>query len=203
MRSNHLLHVPVIGQPTGWECGPASLASVLQYFGKPYSVGEVARLAGTKHSGTDHAQLVSAAVQVGATVFEHAGGGRGALRVATELVACGLPVIVGWWSMWAGDTDFAETWTLGERQERDCGHYSVVHGFTPSTLLVMDPQDGTIGCCEWADTEWQRVWYDTDGDAFERVGQWFMALNFDGRCFAERFGAGRDYLPSSSVMVRP
>lgn len=199
MRSRHLLHVPTIGQPSAWDCGSASVAAVLQYFGKPYSVSDVARLAGTTRARTDHAQLVAAAVRAGATVYENANGGRKALRVVTELVACGLPVIVGWWSMWAGDTDWSAAWSPSERKARDCSHYSVVRGFTPMTLLLMDPQDGasgrTIGACEVADTEWREVWYDTDGAAYERVRHWFMALNFDGRNFAPRFGAGRDYEP--------
>lgn len=204
-RNTHILHVPIVGQKTGYECGNTALTSVLQYFGKVYSVADIAALANTRKVGTDHGDLIAAAVKTGATVFAKSGGGKSALKEVVDFVARGLPVICGWWTMWPGekfgqvDRDYDKTWTLKEREARDCGHYSVLRGYTPSTLLFMDPQDGlrgdTIGYCEYADDEWMRVWYDTDTDAYELVKTWYMAINFEGRRFAGELGAGEDFPP--------
>lgn len=204
-RATHILHVPIIGQRTAYECGNTVLTSVLQYHGKHYSVAELEALAGTKHTGTDHGGLIDAATKVGATVFARSGGGQKALTELIGFIDRGLPVIVGWWSMWPGeklgevDVDYDKRWTLAERKKRDAGHYSVLRGYTPETLLFMDPQDGyhgdTIGYCTWADFEFMRLWYDTDTDAYELVKNWYMVVNFEGRTFADRFGAGKDFTP--------
>jgi predicted double-glycine peptidase len=201
-RTTHILNVPIIGQKTAFECGNTALTSVLQYFGKHYSVAEVAALANTTKDGTDHGDMIAAAVKTGATVFA-ASGRKSALKEAAGLVARGLPVICGWWAMWPGekvgqvDVDYDKTWTLKERIARDCGHYSVLRGYTPTTLLFMDPQDGyaggTIGYCEYADDEWMRIWYDTDTPQYELVKNWYMAINFEGRRFAEELGTGEDF----------
>lgn len=193
MRHTHILHVPVIRQRTSYECGNTALTSVLQYFGKHYSVDTLATLANTRTVGTDHGDMIAAAVKTGATVFARSGGGETALADVVELVSRGIPVIVGWWSMDNGP-HFDERWTLEERAARDSGHYSVVCGYTPSTLLLMDPDNGPR---EFADEEWMRVWYDTDTDAYERVTTWYMALNFAGLRFTEEFGGGRDFVPAT------
>lgn len=202
-RNTHILPVPVIGQRTSYECGNTTLTAVLQYLGKHYSTTEVGALANTKKDGTDHADLIAAAVATGATVFARSGGGKTALREVTDFVSRGLPVICGWWAMWPGEKlgevglDYDKAWTLKQRIARDCGHYSVLRGYTPTTLLFMDPQDGlpgsTIGYCEYADAEWLRVWYDTDTDAYELVKTWYMVINYEGRRFADEIGAGEDH----------
>lgn len=201
-RATHILPVPIIGQRTGYECGNTALTCVLQYLGKHVTVAEVARLAGTTKNGTDHADMIAGALKAGATVFARSGGGKRALDEVVSFVSRGLPVICGWWSMWAGDADFDPGWSLQERVERDCGHYSVLRGYTPSTLLFMDPQDGlsgtTIGYCEIADDEWLRVWYDTDTAHYELVKTWYMVLNLEDRLFARDLGVGRDHRPRRS-----
>jgi hypothetical protein len=204
-RATHILQVPVIGQPTGYECGNTALACVLQYLGKHYTVSELAALAGTSRSGTDHADMIAGAVKTGAHVFARSGGGRRAIKEIVSFVSRGLPVICGWWSMSTGDhpgqadVDYHRGWTLRERIARDCGHYSVLRGYTPSTLLFMDPQDSlagtTTGYCEYTDAEWLRVWYDTDTPAYQLVKNWYMVVNFDGRLFADEIGDGADHRP--------
>lgn len=205
-RATHILQVPVIGQRTGYECGNTALTAVLQYLGVHVTVDEVGRLAGTRREGTDHAGMIAAAVKTGAHVFARSGGGgKTALKEVVGFVSRGLPVVCGWWSMGVGaavgevDADYDRGWTRKQRAARDCGHYSVLRGYTPSTLLFMDPQDGlagtTIGYCEYADAEWLRVWYDTDTDAYELVKNWYMVVNYDGRLFAKEIGAGQDHRP--------
>lgn len=202
-RATHVLQVPIIGQRTGYECGNTALTCVLQYLGKHVTASEVARLAGTTKSGTDHAQMIAGAVKAGATVFARSGGGERAVGEMVEFVSRGLPVICGWWSMWAGDVDYDAGWSLERRVKRDCGHYSVLRGYTPDSLLFMDPQDGlagaTIGYCEYSDDEWLRVWYDTDTADYELVKNWYMVVNFEGRLFAPELGSGQDHRASAAL----
>jgi hypothetical protein len=212
-RATHILQVPIIGQKTAFECGNTVLTSVLQYHGKHYSVADILELAGTKNTGTDHGDMIAAAVKTGAAVFARSGGGAKALREVLGFVERGLPVIVGWWSMWPGekvgevDVDYDKNWDPKERKRRDAGHYSVLRGYTPTTLLFMDPQDGyhgdTIGYCEWADDEFMRVWYDTDTDAYELVKTWYMVVNYDGRRFADELGAGEDFFARTEKKTKP
>lgn len=194
-RTLHTLPVPVIGQPSSFSCGNTCLAAVVQYFGKPYSPAELAVLAGTTKDGTDHATLVAGAVATGATVFAKE---KGTLAELAAFIQRGLPVIVGWWSMGPGDAHFDKKWTLGQRKQRDCGHFSVIRGTTTDGFSFMDPQDGdderTIGYCEKPAKAFETVWYDTDGPAYEKVVRWYMVLNYAGRRFAKDHG-GEDHRP--------
>jgi ABC-type bacteriocin/lantibiotic exporter with double-glycine peptidase domain len=184
----------VIGQRTSYECGNTALASIVQYFGKHHSPTELAKIAGTNKNGTDHAELVKAALATGAHVFTKANGSFGELA---QFVSMGLPAIVGWWSMDPGEKDFDAKWTLAQRRDNDCGHFSVVCGTTPTGFMFMDPQDGdndeTIGRCEKADETFKRVWYDTDTDAFVRVTRWYMVLNYSGLRFSGSIKDGADH----------
>jgi hypothetical protein len=107
-------------------------------------------------------------------------------------VGLGLPVIVGWWSMGADDSHFDRGWSLEERRARDCGHYSVVCGVTATGLVFMDPERDAV--CEMTEEAFEAVWYDTDGDAYERVSRWYMVPHDGGRRFAAVIGGGRDYV---------
>jgi len=196
-RATHILPVPVIGQRTNHECGNTTLTAVLQYHRKHYSVGDLAKLARTKKTGTDHGGMVDAALATGANVFLRSGGEpKAALRELIGFIDRGFPVIVGWWSMWPGDVDYDPKWKRAAREQRDAGHYSVLRGYTPDTLLFMDPQAGshgdTIGNCAWADVEFLRVWYDTDTDAYELVKHWYLVIHYEDHGFAGQLGAGED-----------
>ena len=175
-RATHILNVPIIGQKTDFACGNTCLAAVLQYHRVFVSADKLAELAGTLETGTDHANLVDAAEKCGLSAYAESG-------TIDDLVAYldrGLPVVVGWWSMDKGDKHYDASWTLEKREKRDCGHYSVLHGYTPTKLLFMDPQDGgdgkTIGSCKKSDRDFLRVWYDTDTDDYHRVDNWFLVV---------------------------
>jgi predicted double-glycine peptidase len=186
----------VIGQDSSFSCGNTCLAAVVQYFGKPYSPKELEVLAKTTREGTDHATLIAGAVATGATVFAK---DKGTLAELAGFIARGLPVIVGWWSMEPDSQHFDRAWTLGERKQRDCGHFSVLRGTTPGGFLFMDPQDGdddrTIGYCEQSAKDFEAVWYDTDGPAYDKVSRWYMVLNYAGRLFAKDGKGGQDHRP--------
>src|SRR5438552_294006 len=103
-----ILDVPVVGQLTGFECGNTCLTAVARFFGRTADPATFAKLANTTSEGTDHAEMVEAAVASGATVFAKDSGTVDELARWVEL---GLPPIIGWWSMERGDVDWRH-WKL-------------------------------------------------------------------------------------------
>lgn len=174
--STHVLAVPVLEQRTEYECGPTCLAAIVRYLGRHVSLEEMAELAGTTQDGTDHANLVEAALRAGAGVFVAEGHHPDAFGEVTDFLRRGLPVIAGWWSMEPGDHHFDPGWDLATRKRLDRGHYSVIRGFTRTGLLLMDPIEGYL---ETSDTELAELWYDTDTDAYQRVDRWYMVLSYE------------------------
>ena len=147
------LAVPVVRQATGTTCGPACLAAVAQFFGRPGDEQELAVLARTTHAGTDHAGMIAAARASGARVIE---GDRGTLDRLADLVGHGLPVIVGWWD---GEED----------------HFSVIVAASSETVVMMDPYVGRVAHPAEA---FLAAWYDFDGDESRRVDGWYLALDY-------------------------
>lgn len=192
------LDVRPFGQPEA-QCGNTSLRMVCWYHGlrRRPTIAELARLASATNDGIDHGNLVSAACKLGATVFSKAGGTLAELRWFLER---GLPAIVGWWSMSAGDRHFDPGWTRAERRRRDCGHFSVVAGMTDRTVRIVDPQwrlrdngrRAVVGKVDVPRARFLATWYDTDTAAFALVERWYMIVNFAGATFADRVPGGRD-----------
>jgi len=198
------LAVRPFGQPEA-QCGNTSLRMVCWYHGlrRRPTIREIAQLAHTTSDGTDHAGLIRAARTLGATVFSKSGGKLSELRWFLEQ---GLPAIVGWWSMDAGDLPFDPRWTLAERRRRDCGHFSVVAGMTDHTVRIVDPQWyqrenhhlAVVGNVDVPRARFLATWYDTDTSAFTLVKRWYMVVNFAAMSFADRIPGGRDYAPIRS-----
>lgn len=164
------LAVPHLEQATGYECGNTSLAAVAQFFGRAITPAEVARLAGTRTSGTDHANMIAAARALGADVVARA---HGTLDELARWLARGVPPIIGWWSMGDGDRAWRPR-NRRLRRKKDCGHYSVVVDITATEVVLMDPQEEPHA--RWTRRELARVWYDTDTHRYVRVDRWFMAI---------------------------
>jgi hypothetical protein len=198
------LDVRPFGQPEA-QCGNTSLRTVCWYHGlrRHPTIRELARLAHATSDGIDHADLVRAACKIGATVFSKSGGKLAELRWFLDQ---GLPAIIGWWSMDAGDLPFDPRWTLAERRLRDCGHFSVVAGMTDHTVRIVDPQwhqqkNGRLAVVGNVDVPRARflgTWYDTDTSAFKLEKRWYMIVNFTGTRFADRIRGGRDHAPIRS-----
>jgi ABC-type bacteriocin/lantibiotic exporter with double-glycine peptidase domain len=177
-RATHILNVPLVAQKTDYSCGNTVLACVLQYHRVFVSADELEQVAGTEHTGTNHQNFVEAAHHYGLHATAKAGA------TLDELVSCidrGLPVIAGWWSMEKRSKHYDAGWTLEQKRKRDCGHYSVLHGYTPKKLLFMDPQEGEdgkpVGYCAISDKKFLPVWYDTDGDNYDRVDRWYVLIH--------------------------
>jgi ABC-type bacteriocin/lantibiotic exporter with double-glycine peptidase domain len=196
------LHVPVFGQRDA-ECGNTSLKSVLRFFGKRVSAKHLATLAGATDEGIDHAGLVEAARRTGAAVFERAHGSVHELR---WFLGQKLPIIVGWWSRAEGDVDFDERWSLAERRDRDCGHFSVVSGIDHDRILFMDPQwkirrgrPRIVGRQWMPIREFRKVWYDTDTTRYLRVDRWYMVAHPGSAPFGPLLHGGVDHAPLVAV----
>lgn len=164
------LAVPHLTQPTGYECGNTSIAAVAQFFGRPTTTMEVARLARTKTTGTDHANMIDGAAALGADVEARS---NGTLADLATWIAKGVPPIVGWWSMEPRDRHFRRR-NRRLRRKKDCGHYSVVTEVTDAHVILMDPQDGPRE--RFTHEDFMRVWYDTDTDRYIKVSRWFLAM---------------------------
>jgi len=173
------LDVPAIGQPSGYECGNTCLAAVARFAGKPLDVAAFAQLARTTRAGTDHANMVEAAIASGAEVEAKA---NGSIEELAAWIDRGVPPIVGWWSMEPGDVHWRRTWNRRIRRKKDCGHYSVVKAVTGDGIVLMDPQEDPDGRV-WSDhrlsrAAFERVWYDTDTARYVKVERWFLAMRY-------------------------
>ena len=191
------LEVPVFGQRAS-ECGNTSLKAVLWFHGLRLSARRLGRMVGLSELGTDHVGLVRGALAAGARAFERTGGSAGELRWFARR---GYPVIVGWWSREEGDAHFDPRWSLAERRARDCGHYSVVTEVGDRRVWLMDPQWHldrrrwrVVGRTSMSRDEFLALWYDTDTPRYTRVSRWYLVVNLDGLCFADRF-PGTDHAP--------
>lgn len=194
-----LLPVRTFAQPEA-QCGNTSLRMVFHFHRVPATIRELGRLAKTDDSGTNHAQLVHAAVMKGATVFTKSHGTLTELRFFLEH---GLPIIIGWWAMERGSKHFDPTWTLDERIANDCGHFSVVCGMSDRWVYIADPQQsehgGVVGITREPKKRFLETWYDTDTEAYEKVEGWYMVANFSGAKFAAHIPGGRDHSPLRGV----
>ena len=177
-----ILDVPVVPQPTGFTCGPASLKAVLAFHGRRVGMRRLRARCGTTTQGTDHAKLVAGAVGLGARVVCKS---HGTLAELAGFVGQGLPVIIGWWSMEDADLPFDRRWTLPQREAHDCGHYSVITGVGADRVWLMDPQEGdrpgkAVGNTSMSRRRFLSVWHDTDTDEYRPVQRWYAVVRFDG-----------------------
>jgi uncharacterized protein len=125
------LPLPPVRQATEYTCGPASLLSVLAYFGKG-GLGErqLARQARTNYVwGTDERDLARVAKRHGLDVRMQYGM---SLRELRSRVRGGRPVMVGL-QAWP---DHPKTF---KPSDNDSGHYAVVIGFDRKRVWFMDP----------------------------------------------------------------
>ncbi|MBA2544824.1 MAG: C39 family peptidase [Deltaproteobacteria bacterium] len=166
------LEVPVLVQPTGYECGNTSLAAVFQFFGKQVTIAEAGALAKTTEDGTDHHNLIAAARATGARVIARS---NGTIAELAWFVARGVPPIVGWWM--EGDRDWDRRWSAVRRKRKDCGHYSVVTAVTSEHVVLIDPH-GACGARRFTHEGFARVWYDTDTALYRHVVRWFLAMSY-------------------------
>jgi predicted double-glycine peptidase len=134
--STATLAVPLVRQATTYSCGPASLLSILYYWGV-YDHGESAlypALGTTPEDGTRPDKLVEAAKSFGLSAELREGATLCDLRRA---VAAGETVIVNFQAWGEGATA-----KLPWREDWEDGHYAVLVGMTADRAYFMDPSTG-------------------------------------------------------------
>ena len=127
-----LIPVPPVRQSREYTCGPASLQSVLAYYGKSFlAEGPLARKSRANYQfGTEETDLKRVARQSGLKVSARHDM---TLKELRRTVQRGIPVIVGYqaWTGKRGKVDW--------RKVDNDGHYSVVIGMDRQKVWLMDP----------------------------------------------------------------
>ncbi|MEX2010386.1 MAG: cysteine peptidase family C39 domain-containing protein [Parcubacteria group bacterium] len=137
-------------------CGPASLVSLLDYYGVRISEKELGRLCGTTISkGTEPEDLIRVLKKLGFKVFSKEQGTWSEIR---EIVSRGTPVLVNWWSDYELPSD---------------GHYSLVYRMTDKSIYLMDPELG--GYRRMQRAKFMRQWYDFYANG-RRNSRWYLYI---------------------------
>ena len=126
-----MLAVPHIRQRTDYSCGPACVASVLQFHGKRATESALIDAMGcTPELGTSPAQI---ARFLRAQRFSHKQQSRMTLSLLQAYLERGWPVIVAYqaWPHKPSQTDLGQSW--------DHGHYSVVVSVHDGRVCLVDP----------------------------------------------------------------
>ena len=118
-------------------CGPASLVSILSFYGIKTTEAELARLCGSNMDGTWSAGIVNAARVFGLDGYVY---DNSTWELMAQAIEDG-PVIVNW--------------TSG-----GVGHYSVAYRVIGDEVLIADPEGPTIRTMSKAD--FLSVWFDSD-----------------------------------------
>ena len=144
----------MVEQSPGY-CGPASLVSLLDYYGISKTEEEMARLCGTERKeGTYHGRIAEALIGLGLKVeTKEAGTWEELRRLTTEET----PVLVGWFSddpLPAGD------------------HFSLVYEVDDQKLMMMDPEEGKYR--EIPKEKFLEKWYDFDTPENKLVKGWYL-----------------------------
>ncbi|MBX4200063.1 C39 family peptidase [Candidatus Parcubacteria bacterium] len=137
-------------------CGPASLASLLDFYGYHTSEEELVKICNaTEEFGTEPGDLVRGAESLGFRVVAKA---EGTWEDLERLVQEGTPVLVNWWS------DYEEPYD---------GHYSVVSEMSDTHITLMDPEIGADRRIE--KEKFLNKWYDFYRDGRTNY-RWYMYI---------------------------
>jgi ABC-type bacteriocin/lantibiotic exporter with double-glycine peptidase domain len=131
-----LKRFPRIIQLDRFSCGPASVASILRYYGHVVPLHEVIRLLGTNSDGTDVSEIKRVLKSYGLCVKElrHVG-----IRELKEAIDSRSPALIS---------------------THDDEHYSVVYGYSRTHVFVINPSIGRMGSmgCAVPLKEFQKIW---------------------------------------------
>jgi len=135
-----MIKLKPVEQSSGF-CGPASLVSLLDYYGYKSTEKELAKLCNaTEELGTEPDDLIKGLKKLKVKAVAQQFGSWSTLK---KLIDAGAPVLVNWWSDYGLPHD---------------GHYSVVYRMTDKSIYLMDPELG--GSRRMTKAKFMRQWYD-------------------------------------------
>lgn len=123
-----MLHVPVVNQTHGYDCGAAALRAVAHYWGVgPEDEGDFIRICDTsKHLGTDPTDIKRVARELGLQCHDQKHMTLGTLK---HFIDQGKPVICAM-QAWGEQEDY---------DELQSGHYVVAIGYDDERVFFEDP----------------------------------------------------------------
>jgi len=134
-------------------CGPASLVSLLGFYGLEKTEQELAELCGTDlQKGTSNQKLISALQNLGVNVLASE---NGTWEVLQNLIMRNVPALVGWQS---------------EKED----HFSIVTDISDDEVTLMDPEIGQFK--KIAKDEFMANWWDSDWQTGKVLKQWFATI---------------------------
>jgi ABC-type bacteriocin/lantibiotic exporter with double-glycine peptidase domain len=137
-------------------CGPASLSSLLDFYGVKLSEKQLGKLCGTTvEAGTEPAGLVRTLRHLG---FKPVAKELGTWAELTKIITDGTPIIVNWWSDYEKPAD---------------GHYSVAYKITNKSIYLMDPELG--GYRRMSKDKFMCQWYDFYASG-RKNSRWYLYI---------------------------
>jgi len=142
-------------------CGPASLESLLHYYGVNLSQKQIAKLvhakkyAGTSDFGTNHKDIIAALKKLGFSVVARDHGTWQELKKLTEK---GIPVLVGWFTLTGVPDD----------------HFSLAYKVTNQHVYLMDPEIAKTR--KMSKEKFLGLWWDMDTPKNYRVDKWSLYI---------------------------
>ena len=138
-------------------CGPASLVSLLDYYGVKKTEKQLAKLCNsTLEYGTSPASLVKTLEGLGFPVRATENGTWSDLK---RLIDKDIPVLIDWWS---------------DHSKPAGGHYALAYKITPESIYLMDPEIGDYR--RMAKQRFLRNWYDFTADTNKPVRRWYLYI---------------------------
>lgn len=126
------IKLPQVTQHTPVHCGPASMQSVLSYYGKEYYQEDIGKKMGTSTEyGTPVNNMVRFARSEGFGAKLHHGITRDKLQAMLDDQHPVIIVIQAWAAPAGQEVDWKNTW--------DSGHYVVAIGYDAKRVYFMDP----------------------------------------------------------------
>lgn len=145
-------------------CGPATLKTLMSYYGIEKSEKELAKMAGwDKDLGIDDKGIKQAAESLG---FKVKIKNNSNFKDIKSWLKKGVPVIVNWFTR--GRTDY------GNSDVAD-GHYSVVMGIDDRFIYLQDPEIGKMRKLKRED--FMTVWFDFTGKYYNLSYYFGQILN--------------------------
>lgn len=114
-KSTSISKFPIVHQLSESDCAAACLTMIVNYYGKPFTLGQIRELTGLSYSNANPNQIITGAEQLGLA-------SRGYSLQYSELKRLNMPAVIGW----------------------EGYHYAVLHKITESQVILADPEKGKI-----------------------------------------------------------